>query len=68
MHVGRHAALAGELNRLHLAFDAPLTESARHQNAVKTGQQSLGTLAFNVAALNSTDPNLGTVPHARVVD
>ena len=43
----RNLPLAGKADRLDLALDAALAESAGHQHAVEAAQQPLGPFAFD---------------------
>ena len=60
--------LAGKADRLDLALDAALAESARHQQAVEAGQQPFGPFAFDQFAVNPLDADLGLMGDAGVVE
>ena len=54
----RNLALAGEADRLDLAFDAALAEAAGHEDAVVAGEQPLGPFALDLFALDAADADL----------
>ena len=62
------APFARPTDRLHLAFDAPFAETARHEQTVVARQQPLRALRFNIFAADAANANLCFVGHSRMVD
>ena len=64
----RHAMLPGIAGRGDLAFDPPLAEAARHENAVQAAEGGQAALGLERLGIDADDVHLGIVGDARMGD